>query len=160
MPTSVCRRNRAILDSTPGEFRRQITYKTSWLGSRLAVLDRMWPLSKTCSACGWRNPGRTLADRVFTCTTCGLTLDRDRNAVCNIARHAQPVALGEERPPPTAMGQHSKRRWRERKSRRPPGRKADPSETGGPVPGRATPEEQCSGHPHIARHHRPMAVSP
>ncbi|WP_158716982.1 zinc ribbon domain-containing protein [Streptomyces rimosus] len=97
MPTSVCRRNRAILDSPPGELRRQITYKTSWYGSRLAVLDRMWPPSKTCSACGWRNPGHTLADRVCTCTTCGLTLDRDFNAARNIARHAQPVAPGREK---------------------------------------------------------------
>ncbi|WP_405669018.1 transposase (plasmid) [Streptomyces sp. NBC_01166] len=80
--------NRAILDSAPGELRRQLTYKASWYGSQLAVLDRWWPSSKTCSACGWQNPRQTLADRVFTCDTCGLSMDRDLNAARNIERHA------------------------------------------------------------------------
>ncbi|MFJ7069735.1 IS607 family element RNA-guided endonuclease TnpB [Streptomyces sp. NPDC101115] len=91
--------NRAVLDAAPGEFRRQLTYKTSWYGSRLAVCDRWFPSSKTCSACGWQNPRLTLADRTFTCPDCGLTIDRDLNAARNIARHAvvadaPPVAPG------------------------------------------------------------------
>ncbi|MEU4213228.1 RNA-guided endonuclease TnpB family protein [Streptomyces sp. NPDC026206] len=48
--------NRAILDAAPGELRRQLTYKTTWYGSTLAVLDRWWPSNKTCSACRWQNP--------------------------------------------------------------------------------------------------------
>ncbi|MFB7825341.1 RNA-guided endonuclease InsQ/TnpB family protein [Streptomyces hydrogenans] len=91
--------NRAILDSAPGKFRRQLTYKTSWYGSKLAVLDRWFPSSKTCSACGWQNSRLTLADRTFTCPDCRLTTDRDLNAARNIARHATvadapPVAPG------------------------------------------------------------------
>ncbi len=86
--------NRAILDASMAEARRQITYKTSWYGSRLAVLDRWWPSSKTCSACGWQNPSLTLADRVFECAQCGLTLDRDLNAARNIEQHAVQVASG------------------------------------------------------------------
>lgn len=80
--------NRAVLDASLGEARRQLTYKTSWYGSRLAVLDRWWPSSKTCSNCGWQNPRLTLADRVFHCTNCESTMDRDHNAARNIARHA------------------------------------------------------------------------
>lgn len=80
--------NRAILDTAPGELRRQLTYKTSWYGSRLAVLDRWWPSSKTCSACSWQNPRLTLADRTFHCDNCGLRIDRDTNAARNIAAHA------------------------------------------------------------------------
>ncbi|MFJ3673816.1 RNA-guided endonuclease InsQ/TnpB family protein [Streptomyces sp. NPDC090106] len=83
--------NRAILDTSPGELRRQLTYKTCWYGSTLAVLDRWWPSSKTCSACGWQNPRLTLADRTFHCTNCTLTLNRDLNAASNIAAHAVPV---------------------------------------------------------------------
>jgi putative transposase len=83
--------NRAILDVSPGEVRRQLTYKTRWHGSTLAVLDRWWPSSKTCSACGWQNPRLTLADRTFHCTNCTLTIDRDLNAARNIATHALPV---------------------------------------------------------------------
>ncbi|MFI8916488.1 RNA-guided endonuclease InsQ/TnpB family protein [Streptomyces sp. NPDC053513] len=91
--------NRAILDAAPGEFRRQLTYKTAWYRSKLAVLDRWFPSSKTCSACGWQNPRLALADRTFHCPDCGLTIDRDLNAARNIAQHAvvedaPPVAPG------------------------------------------------------------------
>ncbi|MEU0896848.1 RNA-guided endonuclease InsQ/TnpB family protein [Streptomyces massasporeus] len=90
--------NRAIRDVSPGELRRQLSYKTSWYGSTLAILDRWWPSSKTCSACGWQNPHLTLADRTFHCTNCTLTIDRDLNAARNIAAHAvdveRPVAPG------------------------------------------------------------------
>ncbi len=80
--------NKAILDAAPGELRRQLDYKASWYGSQLAVLDRWWPSSKTCSACGWQNPRLALADRTFHCTECGLRIDRDVNAAHNIAAHA------------------------------------------------------------------------
>ncbi|MGP3990841.1 RNA-guided endonuclease InsQ/TnpB family protein [Streptomyces sp. 3N207] len=82
--------NRAILDASPGELRRQLAYKTKWYGSKLAVLDRWWPSSKTCSDCGWQNPHLTLSDRTFACgnETCGLQLDRDMNAARNIEQHA------------------------------------------------------------------------
>ncbi|MET9725988.1 MULTISPECIES: transposase [Streptomyces] len=79
--------NRAVLDAAPGEFRRQLTYKSIWYGSKIAVLDRWFPSSKTCSACGWQNSRLTLADRKFHCLDCGID-DRDLNAAQNIARHA------------------------------------------------------------------------
>lgn len=94
--------NRAILDVAPGELRRQLTYKTSWYGSQLAVLDSCWPSSKTCSACGWQNPRLTLADREFHCTDCGLRIDRDLNAARNIAAHA--VVPGADAVPSVASG--------------------------------------------------------
>lgn len=85
--------NKAILDASPGELRRQLAYKTTWHGSKLAVLDRWWPSSKTCSDCGWRNPSLTLTDRVFRCgnAMCALVMDRDLNAARNIAAHATPL---------------------------------------------------------------------
>jgi putative transposase len=45
----------------PAVLRRQLTYKTCWYGSTLAVLDRWWPSSKTCFACGWKNPRLNIA---------------------------------------------------------------------------------------------------
>jgi putative transposase len=80
--------NRSLLDASLGEFRRQLTYKTAWYGSKLAVLDRWFPSSKTCSNCGWRNPSLTLSDRTFHCGNCKSAMDRDFNAARNIARHA------------------------------------------------------------------------
>lgn len=91
--------NRAVLDAAPGKFRRQLTYKTTWYGSKLAVLDRWFPSSKTCSACGWQNPRLALADRTFHCPDCGLTIDRDLNAARNIAHHAAVADV-----PPVAPG--------------------------------------------------------
>lgn len=80
--------NRAILDASLGELRRQLAYKTNWYGSKLAVLDRWFPSSKTCSNCGWQNPSLTLSDRTFQCSNCESVMDRDWNAARNIARHA------------------------------------------------------------------------
>lgn len=87
--------NRAVLDVAPGELRRQLTYKTTWYGSQLAVLDRWWPSSKTCSACGAAKTKLRLAERTFHCETCGHTAARDVNAARNIARHAVPLAPAE-----------------------------------------------------------------
>jgi putative transposase len=85
--------NRAILDASFGELRRQLTYKTSWYGAQLTVADRWAPTSKTCSACGWRHPNLTLADRQFHCDDCGLSLDRDLNAAHNLRQLAAADAL-------------------------------------------------------------------
>jgi putative transposase len=83
---------RVISDTAMAELRRQLTYKTTWYGSRLAVADRYFPSSKTCSACGWVKAKLTLAERTFTCEGCGLRLDRDLNAARNLAKLVQSVA--------------------------------------------------------------------
>jgi hypothetical protein len=36
-----------------GGWRRQLTYKAAWSGSRVVVASRWEPSSKTCSSCGW-----------------------------------------------------------------------------------------------------------
>jgi putative transposase len=83
---------RALSDTGMAELRRQLTYKTTWYGSRLVVADRFYPSSKTCSACGWVKAKLTLAERTFTCEACGLAVDRDLNAARNLAKLAQDVA--------------------------------------------------------------------
>jgi putative transposase len=80
--------NREILDVSPGTIRRQLEYKTQWYGSKLAVCDRWFPSSKTCSACGVAKAKLTLADRMFRCDACGLVINRDVNAARNIAKAA------------------------------------------------------------------------
>lgn len=80
--------NSGILDVAPGEVRRQLTYKTAWYGSQLAICPRFFPSSQTCSACGAKAK-LTLAERVFHCAACGFgPIDRDHNASLNIAAHA------------------------------------------------------------------------
>jgi putative transposase len=83
---------RAIADTGMAELRRQLGYKTAWYGSRLVVADRFYPSSKTCSGCGWVKAKLTLAERTFRCEACGLVMDRDLNAACNLARLVQSVA--------------------------------------------------------------------
>ena len=83
---------RAIADAGTAEPRRQLAYKTGWYGSRLIVADRFYPSSKTCSACGWVKAKLTLAERTFTCETCGLRIDRDLNAARNLAKLLAHVA--------------------------------------------------------------------
>ena len=75
---------RAVADQGFGQARRMLGYKTTWNGGTLIVADRWYPSSKTCSACGWRKPSLTLAERTFTCGSCGVAIDRDKNAARNL----------------------------------------------------------------------------
>jgi len=77
----------AIGDVGFHEFKRQLEYKTAWNGSELAVIDRWFPSSKTCSGCGQIDSNQTLNDRTYVCD-CGLELDRDHNAAINILNKA------------------------------------------------------------------------
>ncbi|MGS2618721.1 IS607 family element RNA-guided endonuclease TnpB, partial [Micromonospora sp. LZ34] len=83
---------RRISDAGFAEIRRQLEYKTRWYGGRLVVADRWYPSSKTCSGCGTVRTKLSLSERTFTCTTCGLVLDRDVNAARNLAALAATVA--------------------------------------------------------------------
>ena len=75
----------AIGDVGWGEFRRQLTYKCAWYGSRLVVADRFYPSSKTCSACGAVVDVLPLSVREWACLECGVVHDRDENAAMNLA---------------------------------------------------------------------------
>jgi putative transposase len=75
---------RHLTDASFGELRRQLTYKAEQRGVHLAVVDRWFPSSKTCSACGEVHEALTLAERVWSCTACGVAHDRDVNAARNI----------------------------------------------------------------------------
>ena len=81
---------RVVSDAGFGEFRRQLTYKAAWYGTRLVIADRWYPSSKTCSGCGTVKADLTLSERVYDCPACGLVLDRDVNAAVNLARYAPP----------------------------------------------------------------------
>jgi len=97
--------NRALADAGLGELRRQLGYKATWYGSALLVADRWYPSSKTCSACGRRKPSLTLAERTWTCASCGATHDRDRNAATNLARLSEHTAVWKAGPPGVARWQ-------------------------------------------------------
>jgi putative transposase len=85
---------RAISDCGWGEFHRQLTYKCQRYGRRLVVIDRWYPSSKTCSACGHRLADLSLSTRQWTCPSCGTRHDRDINAAKNILAAGRAVARG------------------------------------------------------------------
>ena len=87
---------KSVLDAGLGEFRRQLEYKAIWNRRHLIVLDRWYPSSKTCHACGAINADLLLADRSWTCI-CGVQQDRDLNAALNLrseGMQAMPLAAG------------------------------------------------------------------
>ena len=65
-------------------FREILTYKAERAGIKLVIADRFYPSSKTCSHCGSIKSDLKLSDRVFTCNSCGLEIDRDLNASLNL----------------------------------------------------------------------------
>ncbi|MFE9460413.1 RNA-guided endonuclease InsQ/TnpB family protein [Streptomyces californicus] len=76
--------NRAILDAAWGELLRQLRYKCAWYGRTLVVVDRFFPSTRRCSACGTYGPKPDLAVRGWSCGACGATHDRDVNAARNL----------------------------------------------------------------------------
>ncbi|WP_169979492.1 RNA-guided endonuclease TnpB family protein [Microbispora sp. H10836] len=83
---------RAISDAGWGEFRRQLEYKTQRYGRRLVVIDRWYPSSKTCSACGHLLATLSLSTRHWSCPGCGARHDRDVNAAKNILAAGRAVS--------------------------------------------------------------------
>src|SRR5262249_34167730 len=75
---------RSISDCGWGEVRRQLAYKCACYGRRLVVIDRWYPSSKTCSACGYLLAELSLSTRRWTCPSCRARHDRDINAAKNI----------------------------------------------------------------------------
>lgn len=71
-------------DNGFGMFRTMLEYKLTSQGKTFAKTDKWYPSSKTCSVCGFIKNDLTLADRVWTCSACGTTHNRDHNAAINI----------------------------------------------------------------------------
>jgi putative transposase len=94
------RLSRAVSELGLFEFRRQLEYKAKWYNCQVVLVDRFFPSSKTCSACGEVNESLALSDREWTCS-CGVIHDRDMNAARNLewvaASSAETInACGEE----------------------------------------------------------------
>ncbi|GGN38832.1 transposase [Actinoplanes campanulatus] len=100
---------RAISDAAWTTFRELLTYKADWYGRNLVVIDRWYPSSKVCSACGRLTEKMPLNVRSWTCP-CGAAHDRDVNAARNILAAGQAVsAYGagvrpQRKPPSGAAG--------------------------------------------------------
>ncbi len=75
---------RSIADAGWGEARRQLAYKTAWYGSTLVVAPKYFASTRMCSRCRSTGVRLGLGQRIFTCASCGLVVDRDLNAARNL----------------------------------------------------------------------------
>ena len=82
--TELTIRNRRVSDVSWSEFRRQLTYKSTWYGRTLSVVDRYYPSSQICHYCGHIDGKKAETIRFWACPKCNSKLDRDRNAAINI----------------------------------------------------------------------------
>jgi putative transposase len=77
---------RRLHDQGWAELQTQLAYKTTWYGSQLLLAPRFYPSSRICSNCGAVRAKLRLCERVYSCMSCGLRIDRDLNAAVNLAR--------------------------------------------------------------------------
>lgn len=70
---------RAISDAAWSQLRGMLEYKADWYGRTVVAIDRFYPSSKTCSACGAIVNSLLLNVREWVCR-CGARHDRDVNA--------------------------------------------------------------------------------
>ncbi len=75
---------RAISCTGWAGFRAMLEYKAQRYGRTILAVDRFYPSSKTCSACGHLLAALSLGTRQWTCPGFGTRHDRDHNAAKNI----------------------------------------------------------------------------
>ena len=104
---------KAIADVGWGELLRQLEYKARWYGRSLVAINRWYPSSKRCSACGHELESLSLAVREWTCPKCGAVHDRDINAATQCqSRGALGVCLWRDgkTKPAWNQGRHASRK--------------------------------------------------
>lgn len=78
---------RKISDLGFADFVDKLKYLSNKTGSSVIEIDRFYPSSQICSACGYQNTKiKNLEIREWVCPECGSTHNRDRNASINIER--------------------------------------------------------------------------
>ena len=83
---------KSIHDAGWSTFVGMLEYKARLYGRTLVKVDRWYPSSQYCSACGRRDGPKPLKVREWTCPGCGTTHDRDLNAAHNILAAGLAVA--------------------------------------------------------------------
>jgi putative transposase len=102
---------RCLSDAAIGMARRLLAIKAARYGKTVVTIDRFFPSSKRCSACGHVLDALPLAIRSWECPSCGTTHDRDVNAAKNILAVGQTVAAhGAGRRPHRVLRRGTRRR--------------------------------------------------
>ena len=78
--------SKSITDATFSEILRQLSYKAKYKGKYFYQCDTYYPSSQECNRCGHIDKlYKNINKRIYRCTICGNTLDRDLNASINIS---------------------------------------------------------------------------
>ncbi len=80
--------NRSIIREGWSGLVDKLSYKAEWYGRTLVQVDRFYPSSKLCHACGRKYKELLLSEREWVCGCCGTLHDRDVNAALNILDEA------------------------------------------------------------------------
>jgi putative transposase len=83
---------RSVSDAGIGMIARMLESKAECYGRTLVKIDRWFPSSKMCSACGHINSAVVLGVKQWKCPSCGTHHDRDDNAAANIKAVGQTVS--------------------------------------------------------------------
>ncbi|MFJ7293180.1 RNA-guided endonuclease InsQ/TnpB family protein [Streptomyces collinus] len=75
---------KSVHDAGWSAFVGMLEYKAIRHGRTFAKVDRAFPSTQLCSACGLRDGSKPLHVREWTCRACGAVHDRDRNAARNV----------------------------------------------------------------------------
>ena len=78
------RLGKSTKDNAYSAFLEKLSYKLKMQGKKLIKVNKWFPSSKRCNACGYIKENLTLNDRLWICPKCGSYLDRDINAAKNI----------------------------------------------------------------------------
>lgn len=82
-----------ISDLGFAEFVNKLKYVAERTGSKVIEINRFYPSSQLCSACGCRNKEtKNLNIREWICPSCGVVHQRDKNAAINILREGLRIA--------------------------------------------------------------------
>jgi putative transposase len=86
---------RKVSDLGFASFVEMLHHVADKTGTLVQHIDRWFPSTKKCSHCKQVNHHITLRDRVWTCTFCGVTHQRDVNAAVNINEEGASSSGGE-----------------------------------------------------------------
>ncbi|MEU6805267.1 RNA-guided endonuclease InsQ/TnpB family protein [Streptomyces neyagawaensis] len=75
---------KSVHDAGWSAFVAKLEYKAVKHGRTFAKVDRAFPSSQVCSACGFRDGPKPLRVREWTCGECAAVHDRDHNAARNV----------------------------------------------------------------------------
>jgi len=75
---------KSLHDAGWSAFVGMLEYKAALHGRTFAKVDRAFPSSQVCSACGFRDGPKPLYVRERVCAECGRVHDRDHNAARNV----------------------------------------------------------------------------